>query len=111
MDTFGGDRAMAALMNVNQSGGEEEEEEAKVSEVVVVQKETDTIKEEGPYPKDQYPLVPEWDDPNDIQQEPPVDPTYCRICLHTPCCLFLQWQDKLETSVNIMYPEETNRAK
>jgi hypothetical protein len=31
MDMFGGNRGMAALTNVNQSGGEEEEEEAKVS--------------------------------------------------------------------------------
>jgi hypothetical protein len=59
MDTFGGDHGMAALTNANQSGGgEEEEEEAKVSEVVVVQKETDTIEEKGPYPEDQYPPAP-----------------------------------------------------
>jgi hypothetical protein len=92
---------------------EEEEEEAKVSVVVVVVKEeTDTIEEDGPFPDDQYPTAPEWDDqdPDDVQQEPPIDSTYCHICLQTHC-LFLQWQEDLEASVEIMYPEETNRAK
>jgi hypothetical protein len=80
--------------------------------LVLEEEETDKIEEEGPFPDGQYLSAPEWDDqdPEDVQQEPPVDPTYCRFCLRTPC-LFLQWQDELERCVEIMYPEEMNRAK
>jgi hypothetical protein len=52
MDTFGGDRGMAALINAN----EEEKEEAKVSEIVVEQEETKNINDK------EYPKSPKWDD-------------------------------------------------
>jgi hypothetical protein len=68
-------------------GGENNQGEVFVQEG----EKTDTIEEEGPYPKDQYPPAPKWDDqdPDEVQQEPPVDPTYyCRFCLRMPC-LFL----------------------
>jgi hypothetical protein len=101
MDTYRSNRGMAALMEAHQSSGEEEEE-AKVGEVISVQ-ETDTIEEEGPYGSKNYPTAAKGDDqdPNKVQQEPPVDPTYCCFWLHTSC-LFLQWQDKLERCVDIM---------
>jgi hypothetical protein len=84
--------ATVAWLLANQSS-REEEEEAKVSEIVVVQ-ETDTIEEEDPYGDKNYPTAPKWDDqdPDNVQQEPPMDQTYCSFCLRTPC-LFLQWQD------------------
>jgi hypothetical protein len=119
MDTYGGDRGLAALTQCQQSSDEEdshkeeEEEEAKVCEaVVVLQEETDTFELEGPYGEKNYPPAPEWDDqdPDNVPQEPPVNRTYCRFCLRMPC-LFLQWQDELKRCVEIMHPEETNRAK
>jgi hypothetical protein len=68
-------------------------------EAVVQKEETDTVEEEGPY----YPPALEWDNqhPNDVQQEPPVAPTYCHFCLCTPC-LFLQWQEELERYKEIL---------
>ncbi len=99
MDTFGGDRGMAALTNANEEE-KEEVEEAKVSEIILVQEENNP------------PTSPEWDDqdPDDVQQEPPVDPMYCQFCLITPC-LFLQWQEEVERDEALMYPAETNKAK
>jgi hypothetical protein len=121
MDTYGGDRGLAALTQCQQSSEEEEShkeedgEEAKVCESVVVLHEetlaTDGGEDGGKYEEDPPPS-PEWDDQDadDVPQEPPVDPTYCRFCLHTPC-LFLQWQDELERCVEIMHPDESNKAK
>jgi hypothetical protein len=102
MDTFGGDRGMAALVNAN----EEEKVEAKVSEIVVQQKETKNINDE------EYPTSPKWDDqdPDDVQQEPPPDAMFCGFCLITPC-LMIQWQEDILRSEAHMDPGETNRVK
>jgi hypothetical protein len=64
--------------------------------------------EEEPY----SPWALEWDDqhPDNLQQEPPIDVMYCGFCLITPSLLF-QWQEDIERSEALMYPEETNRAK
>jgi hypothetical protein len=90
---------MAALTNAN----EEEKEEAKVSEVIVVQEETDTNDKE-------YPTSPKWDDqdPDNVQHEPPVDAMFCGFCLITPC-LFMQ-EDILRSEAH-MDPGKTNRVK
>jgi hypothetical protein len=111
MDRYGGGRGLAALTQTQastspscQSSGEDSNEggEDNKGEVLVLEEEE----------TDQYPSAPEWDDqdPEDIEQEPPVDPTYCRFCLFTPC-LFLQWQEDIEQAERLMYPNETNRAK
>jgi hypothetical protein len=54
----------------------------------------------------------EWDDqhPDGVQQEPHVDYMYCQFCLISPY-LFLQWQEDIESSEALLYPEERNRAK
>jgi class 3 adenylate cyclase len=108
MDRFGGDRGLAALTQpVSQAsegeGKESDEEENKKKGEPKVKKE-----EEEPY----NPPAPEWDeqDPDNIEQEPPVDPLYCQFCLYTPC-LFLQWQEDIEQAERLMYPDKTNRAK
>ena len=64
--------------------------------------------EEIPY----SPPALEWDeqDPDDVQQEPPVDAMYCGFCLITPC-LFIQWQEDILRSEAYRDPGETNRAK
>jgi hypothetical protein len=103
MDTFGGDRGMAALINAN----EEEKEEAKVSEIVVEQEETKNINDE------EYPKSPKWDDqdPDDVQQEPPPDAMFCGFCLITPC-LMIQWQEDIERTDAALYdPGENNRVR
>jgi hypothetical protein len=54
----------------------------------------------------------EWDEqhPDNVQQEPPVDVMYCQYCLITPC-LFLQWQEEIERTDALLYPEQNNSAK
>jgi hypothetical protein len=95
---------------ITQDSGEETKEEGKEDEIVVLEEAVDEL--EGCYGDNCYPAPVEWDDrPNeDLPQEPPVDPMYCRLCLKTPC-VFLQYQDELERVVEIMYPEESNRTK
>jgi hypothetical protein len=60
-----------------------------------------------------YPPALEWDeqDPDDIQQEPPVDAMYCAgYCLITPC-LFIQWQEEIERTDALLDPGENNRVR
>jgi hypothetical protein len=104
---------LAARVEINQarSEGQEEEEDSQEEEEHKQEDEPQVMtddEEEEPY----SPPALEWDeqDPNEVQQEPPVDPLYCRFCLSTPC-LFLQWQEEMEQSERLMYPYKTNRAK
>jgi hypothetical protein len=55
---------------------------------------------------------PQWDDrpDEDLPQEPPVDPLYCKFCTKTPC-VFLEWQEEIERIVEVMYPLEPNKTK
>jgi hypothetical protein len=60
-----------------------------------------------------YPPALEWDeqDPDNIQQEPPVDAMYCAgYCLITPC-LFIQWQEEIERTDALLDPGENNRVR
>jgi hypothetical protein len=75
MDTFGGDRGLAALTQANK-----EEEEAKACEPVVQEEKEEEEKSYSP------PAL-KWHEqhPNHVQQELPVDAMYCGFCLVTPC--------------------------
>ena len=54
--------------------------------------------------------IPDGLNPSEEQEPPPEDPWYCPRCGNSPC-LFLQWQEELESIVDIMYAENTNKSK
>jgi hypothetical protein len=116
MERYGGVQGLAALTaeRTETEDEKEEEEETKESEelVVVGEDNEDTLNGSMDNYQEEEPEEPEWDDqdPNDLEQEPPVDPLYCGFCLATPC-LFLQWEDELTTCVDILHSEASNKAK
>jgi hypothetical protein len=84
-------------------------EEKKKSENKVEEEEKNQPEEQPSY----YPPPLEWDeqDPDDVQQEPPVDAFFCGYCLITPC-LMIQWQEDIERTDAALYdPGENNRVR
>jgi hypothetical protein len=94
---------------------EENKEEEETKEVSKEEEPWDQC--EGSFPVTCYPTPPRLEEqvpddlPREENQEPPAeDEWFFPVCKNL-LCLFLQYQDKLERHVDIMYPEVTNKQK
>jgi hypothetical protein len=102
--------------------GKAKEEENKKEEKKIKKEEKsldeDILDECDTFPDSEYPTPPVLEDccPDDhprienVWQDEPEDEWFCPTCNHSPCS-FVQWQEELETIVDLMHPEATNKSK